>query len=101
MISGQTVSPRVRSRPTPLVMAVVVASLAALGVLGCRVTLRFDEPEAGADAPTADRPCSSDQQCSSPSPRCNRSTGRCVACLTNADCAANQFCDPDEWKCRP
>jgi hypothetical protein len=81
-------------------MTFLFAAIATLGVLGCRVTLRFDQPEAGADASAADRSCVSDQQCSSPFPRCNVSTGRCVGCLTAVDCSANQFCDPDSWRCR-
>jgi len=97
MTRGETVS-ATAAEPKQLLMAVVVA-IAALGLLGCRATLRFDEPEAGADAPLGDRPCTSDQQCSSPFPRCNRTTGHCVGCLTAADCAANQFCDPDHWGC--
>ena len=98
MTSGETSSPGARPRPTTTLL---VVALAAVALLGCRATLRFDQPEAAADAPPDDRSCASDQQCASPLPRCNRSTGRCVNCLTNADCATNQFCDPDEWKCRP
>jgi hypothetical protein len=81
-------------------MAVVVATSALLGLVDCRVTLRFDEPEAGADARGADRSCSTDQQCATPFPRCNQTTGRCVGCLTAADCSSNQFCDPDASRCR-
>ena len=77
-------------------MALVVAAAAALGLLGCRVTLRFDQPEAGADAPNDDRSCTTDQQCSSPLPRCDRTTGRCVGCLTTSDCSGNLVCDPEQ-----
>jgi hypothetical protein len=98
MTSGDTSSSGALPRAKKLV---VVAAMAILGLVGCRAALRFDEPEAGADASPADRPCTSDLQCSSPLPRCNRSTGRCVNCLANTDCATNQFCDPDAWKCRP
>ena len=55
MTFGETVSPGARPRPTSARDGFVVAAIAALGLLGCRVTLRFDEPEAGADAPPADR----------------------------------------------
>ena len=48
MTFGWMVSHWARLRST---IALVVAATAALGLLGCRVTLRFDQPEAGADAP--------------------------------------------------
>lgn len=81
-------------------MALLMVAMAALGLLGCRVALRFDQSEAGADAPKDDRGCTSDQQCASPLPRCAPTKDRCVGCLTNSDCAANQLCDPDDWSCR-
>ena len=97
MTCGETVSYEPRLRST---IALVVATAAALGLLGCRVTLRFDQPEAGTDAPIADRSCTTDQQCSSPLPRCDRTTNRCVGCLTTSDCAVNLICDPDSSSCR-
>jgi len=96
MTRGETVSPA-RSRPT---VALVVATVVAFCLLGCRVTLRFDQPEGGADARQDDLSCTTDQQCSSLLPRCSSTTGHCVGCLTKADCAANQFCDPDSSRCR-
>ena len=97
MSSVQTVSPRVGLQRT---VALVIAALASLGLLGCRVTLLFDQPEAGADAPIADRPCATDQRCSIALPYCDRTTGRCVGCLTTADCSESQLCDPDSSRCR-
>jgi len=88
------------ARPGRTMTFLFAALVTTLGVLGCRVTLRFDQPEAGADASPTDRSCVSDQQCSSPFPRCNVSTGRCVGCLAAADCSASQFCDPDSSRCR-
>jgi hypothetical protein len=102
MSPGETSSsgaPPRRAR-TFVAAAMVVAATLALCLVGCRVALRFDEPEAGTDAPPADWSCTSDQQCASPFPRCSRPTGRCVGCLSNADCSANQFCDPDSSRCR-
>jgi len=97
MTRGAAVSARADAWPT---MALVIATAAALGLLGCRVTLRFDDPEAGADARRAELSCASDQECASPLPRCDPTTGTCVGCLARSDCGANQFCDPDDSSCR-
>ncbi len=97
MTFGGVVSPGARPR-SPI--ALVVAATAVLGLLGCRVTLRFDQPEAGADASNDARSCTTDQQCESPLPRCAPTKGRCVGCLTTSDCTGILVCDPESWSCR-
>ena len=75
MTVGETASPGTAAA-AQLATALVVAAIAALGLLGCRVALRFEQPEAGTDAPMADRACTTNQQCANPLPHCDRSTGR-------------------------
>ena len=65
--------------PRPKIVLVVAAAL-SLGLLGCRVTLRFDQPDARTDAPGGDRRCVTDQECSSALPRCDPTTGLEVCC---------------------
>jgi hypothetical protein len=99
MTGGETVSSGVRPRPMST-WALAIAAVAILALLGCRVTLSFDQPEAGVDALKDAHECSTDQQCSSPRPRCDLTKGRCVGCLTTSDCTGNQICDLDSMSCR-
>ena len=44
--------------------------------------------------------CTKDSNCSSPTPGCNTTIGRCVQCTLNTHCTgANQSCDKDTNKC--
>ncbi len=71
-----------------------------LVIFGCNETFRFDEPAPGAtddagdagsgdaaDATDAGSRCTTDPVCGS-GLRCNQTTGRCVACLGDSDCAS-------------
>lgn len=69
-----------------------------LAILGCRVTLRFDDQDA-AEAGTAR--CASDGDCHLSSLHCDPSSGQCVACVADVQCtaASRPRCDVALHRC--
>ena len=45
--------------------------------------------------------CTSDVQCSSPTPRCDLAAHSCVRCLSSADCGRESFCSLPTHACTP
>jgi hypothetical protein len=52
---------------------------------GCQITLRFGEPDAASGAVG----CISDDGCPIPSLHCDLSSGQCVPCVSDVDCAGS------------
>jgi hypothetical protein len=53
-------------------------------------------PDAGRSSASS---CSRDRECQSPLARCDVEAGRCVECLSGADCDPSQQCDPATRRC--
>src|SRR5438128_4902736 len=76
-------------------IAIWFVSILVIG--GCG-TAPIEIPESSdADYSTGDAPshgeCMDDRECTGTNPRCDRGTGRCVACLPELDnCAAGSHC---------
>lgn len=84
--------------------AALAVLLAALAPAACQVMLRFDPPDGSAsrdatgvqDAP-ATHGCARDQDCPLPSLHCDPSSGQCLACVSDGNCASTAGrprCDP-------
>jgi hypothetical protein len=59
--------------------------------------------EVGDDGEAGSGGCTTDMQCSAPTPRCHVPTRTCVACLTGStdNCPSNQYCDANTLTCKP
>lgn len=87
--------------------------ICALALAGCNAEFRFDEPAAAQDAGSRETSttdvddgdetysCKADKDCAVPGLRCDAATGRCVACLEEADCTlpSRAHCDLATMEC--
>jgi len=58
-------------------------------------------PYSSASYKHCQKPCTSNADCSGTTPACQKSTGMCVACMTNADCKSSSYpyCNASTNKC--
>jgi Cys-rich repeat protein len=59
------------------------------------------EGQDGGGQPAQSGPCTSDDDCTKSAPFCNVTDGRCVQCMTAADCPNGEVCRAETHFCEP
>ena len=95
-------------RAIALVMAVLPVAIASacasepntIDLLPLTRSTGGNGPDAGGP-PAQSGPCTSDDDCTKSAPFCNVADGRCVQCMTTADCPSGEVCRAETHFCEP
>jgi|SRR5947207_11491553 len=60
-----------------------------------------DGQDGGAGRTAQSGPCTSDDECTKSAPFCNGTDGRCIQCMTAADCPESEVCWAETHFCEP
>ncbi|NMB74546.1 MAG: formylglycine-generating enzyme family protein [Myxococcales bacterium] len=82
----------------------IVLRLGLLLIVGCGSSSPSGDGGLDGDGGDGGSGCRRDSECAPPTPRCQVSSGTCLACLTSLDCTRSEtcvggVCKPGQWFC--